>query len=109
MVGLFINTVPVRVRIVEGESVHDLLLRVQGDSISGLGHHYVQLADIQSESGFSGALFDHIVVYENYPVQERLESHSLISGCLGPLLWSRRTMVLRLCCPWRYFRGTLSL
>ncbi|MEI2270907.1 amino acid adenylation domain-containing protein [Sphingobacterium sp. ML3W] len=83
MVGLFINTVPVRVRIVEGESVHDLLLRVQGDSISGLGHHYVQLADIQSESGFSGALFDHIVVYENYPVQERLESSQFDFRVLG--------------------------
>ncbi|QNN43951.1 non-ribosomal peptide synthetase [Pedobacter roseus] len=70
MVGLFINTIPVRVRARGGMCFRDLLKEVQQEAISGMEHHYVQLAEIQSLSGVGGALFDHILVFENYPVQE---------------------------------------
>ncbi|QNN43948.1 amino acid adenylation domain-containing protein [Pedobacter roseus] len=70
MVGLFSNTIPVRVRARGGMCFRDLLKEVQQEAISGMEHHYVQLAEIQSLSGVGGALFDHILVFENYPVQE---------------------------------------
>ncbi|MET3038576.1 AMP-binding protein, partial [Chryseobacterium sp. NRRL B-14859] len=38
--------------------------------ISSTGYHYSQLADIQNESGLGKDLFDHILIYENYPVQD---------------------------------------
>ncbi|MGK8501584.1 non-ribosomal peptide synthase/polyketide synthase [Nocardia asiatica] len=67
MVGLFINTVPVRVRFDPSESVRELLVRTQGEQADLLDHHYVGLADIQAVAGIGG-LFDTLVVFESYPV-----------------------------------------
>ncbi|MEU4345754.1 amino acid adenylation domain-containing protein, partial [Nocardia sp. NPDC023852] len=67
MVGLFINTVPVRVRFDPSESVRELLTRTQGEQADLLDHHYVGLADIQAGAGIGG-LFDTLVVFESYPV-----------------------------------------
>ncbi|WP_153349233.1 non-ribosomal peptide synthetase, partial [Nocardia aurantia] len=67
MVGLFINTVPVRVAFDPAESVRQLLSRVQGQQADLLDHHYVGLADIQAAAGIGG-LFDSLVVFESYPV-----------------------------------------
>ncbi|WP_280486953.1 non-ribosomal peptide synthetase, partial [Nocardia cyriacigeorgica] len=67
MVGLFINTVPVRVRFDASESVLEVLSRTQGEQADLLDHHYVGLAEIQSAAGIGG-LFDTLVVFESYPV-----------------------------------------
>ena len=67
MVGLFINTIPVRVRLDPAESVRALLTRTQGEQADLLDHHYVGLADIQAAAGIGG-LFDTLVVFESYPV-----------------------------------------
>ena len=73
MIGLFINTVPVRIKSLEGIGVGELLKGVQKSFIEGTYHHYTQLAQIQTESKLGKNLFDHIVVFENYPVQEMVE------------------------------------
>ncbi|PWV46108.1 non-ribosomal peptide synthase protein (TIGR01720 family)/amino acid adenylation domain-containing protein, partial [Chitinophaga sp. S165] len=70
MVGLFINTIPVRIKYDDDTSVSGLLRQVQLDSINGLSHHHVQLAEIQSQSDLGRNLIDHILVFENYPVQD---------------------------------------
>ncbi|WP_354306170.1 condensation domain-containing protein, partial [Pedobacter sp. UYP1] len=70
MIGLFINTIPVRIGFGDEVPVASLLKSVQQDSIAGTSHHYTQLARIQSLSELTGELFDHILVFENYPVQE---------------------------------------
>ncbi|MFC8384149.1 non-ribosomal peptide synthase/polyketide synthase, partial [Nocardia sp. NPDC057272] len=67
MVGLFINTVPVRVRFDAAESVREVLTRTQGEQADLLDHHYIGLAEIQSAAGIGG-LFDSLVVFESYPV-----------------------------------------
>uniref|UniRef100_UPI0005667065 non-ribosomal peptide synthetase n=1 Tax=Nocardia sp. CNY236 TaxID=1169152 RepID=UPI0005667065 len=67
MVGLFINTVPVRVRIDPSESVRELLVRTQVEQADLLDHHYIGLADIQSAVGISG-MFDTLIVFESYPI-----------------------------------------
>nr|WP_225443677.1 non-ribosomal peptide synthase/polyketide synthase [Lolliginicoccus lacisalsi] len=67
MIGLFINTLPVRVTLDPAESLTDLLKRVQSEQANLLDHHYVQLADIQREVG-AGATFDTLAVFESYPV-----------------------------------------
>jgi amino acid adenylation domain-containing protein/non-ribosomal peptide synthase protein (TIGR01720 family) len=66
MVGLFVNTVPVRVRITAGETVADLLTRLQDEQVSLLEHQHVGLAEIQREAG-TGELFDSVMVFESYP------------------------------------------
>jgi natural product biosynthesis luciferase-like monooxygenase protein/amino acid adenylation domain-containing protein/non-ribosomal peptide synthase protein (TIGR01720 family) len=74
MVGLFINTIPVRVRVDEKASFNALVKEIQQNAILGADHHYAQLAQIQSESALVRDLFDHILVFENYPVQEMVEN-----------------------------------
>ncbi|MEU8824339.1 amino acid adenylation domain-containing protein [Streptomyces sp. NPDC048636] len=66
MVGLFSNTVPVRVRIDPAASLLDTLLRVQEGRVGLLAHHYLGLADLQRLTGL-GTLFDTAVVFENFP------------------------------------------
>ncbi|MBT3149522.1 amino acid adenylation domain-containing protein [Streptomyces sp. CHD11] len=65
-VGLFINTVPVRVRLTPGESLTGLLRRLQDEHAALLDHQHLGLADIQRTAG-GGELFDTLVVFENQP------------------------------------------
>src|SRR5699024_162951 len=69
MVGLFINTVPVRVRIDAAESVRGLIERIQAEQADLLDHHHVGLPQIQQAAGV-GALFDTLTVFESYPVDQ---------------------------------------
>jgi amino acid adenylation domain-containing protein/non-ribosomal peptide synthase protein (TIGR01720 family) len=66
MVGLFTNTVPVRLRLQLQESVRQVLLRLQSEQAQMLIHHHFSLVDIQRLAGL-GQLFDTLVAYENYP------------------------------------------
>ncbi|MGK5682605.1 amino acid adenylation domain-containing protein [Actinoplanes sp. URMC 104] len=66
MVGLFINTVPVRIRLRPHETWAQLLRRVQADQAALLDHQHVGLADIQRLAGL-GDLFDTLTVFESYP------------------------------------------
>ncbi|NLG54700.1 MAG: amino acid adenylation domain-containing protein, partial [Rhodococcus sp.] len=67
MVGLLVNTLPVRIHLDPTATVTQLLSRVQNEQSALLDHHYLGLADIQQEAG-AGAVFDTITVYESYPV-----------------------------------------
>ncbi|RLL65972.1 non-ribosomal peptide synthase/polyketide synthase [Streptomyces sp. Z26] len=66
MIGLFINTVPVRVRIDEREPLAAFLDRLQDEQSRLLAHQHLGLADIQRRAGL-GELFDTLVVFESYP------------------------------------------
>jgi amino acid adenylation domain-containing protein/non-ribosomal peptide synthase protein (TIGR01720 family) len=70
MIGLFINTIPVRIGFNETATIREVLKQVQQNSIAGLDHHYAQLANIHALTSLGRNLFDHIVIFENYPVQE---------------------------------------
>ncbi len=74
LVGLFVNTVPVRIRInnTEQQDFFQLLRTVQDDAISSRKYEYLPLADIQANALSRGDLIDHIMVFENYPVRERI-------------------------------------
>ncbi len=63
VVGLFINTVPVRVRLDGGQSVLQLLTGLQERQSELISHHHLGLPEIQK---MDGADFDTIVVFENY-------------------------------------------
>uniref|UniRef100_UPI000B1AA1BD condensation domain-containing protein n=1 Tax=Nocardia sienata TaxID=248552 RepID=UPI000B1AA1BD len=68
MIGLFINTVPVRVTLDHRETLTRLLTRVQAEQAGLLDHHYLGLTDIQQAAG-PGARFDTLTVFESYPVE----------------------------------------
>ncbi|MFJ9528252.1 amino acid adenylation domain-containing protein [Streptomyces cyaneofuscatus] len=68
MVGLFINTLPVRVRLRHDETLAALVRRTAGEQAALLAHHHVALARIQKLTGSGGPLFDTLCVFENYLV-----------------------------------------
>ncbi|OZG25974.1 non-ribosomal peptide synthetase [Williamsia sp. 1138] len=67
MVGLCINTVPVRVVIDADEPISALLQRQQAEQTRLLEHHYLGLVDVQAAAG-PGSLFDTLTVFESYPL-----------------------------------------
>jgi amino acid adenylation domain-containing protein/non-ribosomal peptide synthase protein (TIGR01720 family) len=67
ILGLFINTVPDRVRLDAAESVRDLLRRRQDERTALMGHEHLGLGAIQRAAGTgSGALFDTLFVLQNF-------------------------------------------
>ena len=66
MVGLLINTVPVRATVTATTTTEELLDRLQTAHIDTLEHQHLALADILRITGHA-ALFDTLFVYENYP------------------------------------------
>ncbi|MBL1118510.1 amino acid adenylation domain-containing protein [Streptomyces sp. 110] len=67
MVGLFINTLPVRVALRPEESWERLLTRLQEQQSALMEHQYIGLHDTQRLAGV-GELFDTLTVFENYPL-----------------------------------------
>ncbi|MCB5183283.1 condensation domain-containing protein, partial [Streptomyces antimicrobicus] len=67
LVGLFINTLPVRVRLDPARSLLDLLRTLQDQQADLMNAQHIGLTDIQALVGV-GELFDTITVSENYPV-----------------------------------------
>jgi hypothetical protein len=65
MVGLFINTLPVRVRINPAETLGGWLASLQASQSRADQHAHLPLRAIQGELG---PLFDVLMVFESYPV-----------------------------------------
>ncbi len=70
MMGLFINTIPVRVSTENTHRVAELLKAVQKNALESDEHSYNALAEVQSLSELGRGLFDHIMVFENFPLGE---------------------------------------
>ncbi|MFL9459672.1 non-ribosomal peptide synthase/polyketide synthase [Scytonema tolypothrichoides VB-61278_2] len=78
MVGLFINTLPVRVQVSANTQLLDLLKDLQAQQVESEQYSYSSLADIQglSEVPREMSLFESLVVFENYPVDATMRSHN---------------------------------
>src|ERR1700722_2084548 len=74
MVGLFINTLPVRLQLQDTETVVESLQRLQGQQIEARHYGYSPLVEVHGWSDVPRAmpLFETIFVFENYPVDEAL-------------------------------------
>ncbi|MGE2722240.1 amino acid adenylation domain-containing protein, partial [Mycolicibacterium celeriflavum] len=66
MVGLLINTVPVRARIAPNTTTSDLLSQLQSAHNDTLEHQHLALSEMHRITGHE-RLFDTVFVYENYP------------------------------------------
>ncbi|WP_315787594.1 MULTISPECIES: non-ribosomal peptide synthetase, partial [unclassified Bradyrhizobium] len=80
-VGLFINTLPLRVGLSGRVTVLDWLGEIQVRQSELTDYQYSALADVQRWSDVSGGtpLFDSIVVFENYPaeLQAQARDHTI--------------------------------
>ncbi|MEU8988358.1 amino acid adenylation domain-containing protein, partial [Streptomyces sp. NPDC048558] len=80
MVGLFINTLPLRIRLRPEQTAGDLLGRVHRAQAELIAHQYLGLSEVQHRTGL-GPLFDTSVVFENFP----FESGPAVSDEADPL------------------------
>ncbi|WP_299315983.1 amino acid adenylation domain-containing protein, partial [uncultured Aquimarina sp.] len=46
---------------------------LQEESISGTSHHYLNLSEVQSQSELGMDLINHIMIFENFPIQEAIK------------------------------------
>nr|WP_066897362.1 condensation domain-containing protein [Mycolicibacterium houstonense] len=68
MVGLLINTVPVRATITPATTIAGLLDALQRQHTDTLDHQHLALSEIHRAMGHD-QLFDTLFVYQNYPVE----------------------------------------
>ncbi|KAF1066839.1 MAG: Linear gramicidin synthase subunit B [Pseudomonas citronellolis] len=77
LLGLFINTLPIAQAPSDELELGQWLRQLQADNAAVREYEHTPLYDIQRWAGFSGqALFDSIIVFENYPVDEALRTAS---------------------------------
>jgi mycobactin peptide synthetase MbtF len=69
MVGMFINTVPLRVRLDPREAVGRQCLELQREFAALRDYSYLGHAELRSVGGV-GEMFDTLLVYENFPPGE---------------------------------------
>jgi amino acid adenylation domain-containing protein len=89
MIGLFINTLPVRVRVDDERLVAELLRDLRAQSLAMRDHEHTALVEVhgQSEIPRGTPLFETLLMFEN-----RELNHSLRAG--GDAGWSGRTATL---------------
>ncbi|HTC50031.1 MAG TPA: amino acid adenylation domain-containing protein [Candidatus Aquilonibacter sp.] len=75
MVGLFINTQPMRVKIASGQQVVDWLKQIQAQCLAAQAYQYAPLQSVQEWSDLERGkpLFDTLVVFKNYPVRKGVD------------------------------------
>ncbi|MFD3938565.1 amino acid adenylation domain-containing protein [Streptomyces sp. NPDC058611] len=64
-IGMFLNTVPLRIALRPEETVADLLRRVQSERMALMDHEYLGLAELQRAGGHP-VLFDTLYVLQNF-------------------------------------------
>ncbi|MGK4008334.1 non-ribosomal peptide synthase/polyketide synthase [Sorangium sp. So ce1036] len=80
MVGLFINTLPLRARWSGAERVVEWLKRLQAEQVELRAHEATPLYEVQRSSAVGGgrALFDTLLLFENYPVDEAAQQAEVL-------------------------------
>ncbi|HEX9981849.1 MAG TPA: amino acid adenylation domain-containing protein, partial [Thermoanaerobaculia bacterium] len=71
MIGLFINTVPVKIAFAPNAPASSLVADVHRAFQQSQEHSYLPLNEIQKQSGIAAGapLFDSLLVFENYPIE----------------------------------------
>ncbi|SHN40674.1 non-ribosomal peptide synthetase [Chitinophaga sp. CF418] len=73
LLGLFINTLPVRIRWDE-HTIASLLAAARQYLFDIQEHQYLSLAEIQACSALKKELLDHVLIFENYPLSNMEKS-----------------------------------
>ena len=78
MVGLFINSLPLRIKIRPDSTVLDWLQTLFAQNQDMRRYEYTPLTQVQgwSEVARGTPLFETLLVFENYPINQALEEHA---------------------------------
>ncbi len=91
-IGLFINTLPVIASPRAEQSLDSWLQAVQAQNLALREFEHTALLDIQRWAGQGGeALFDSLLVFENYPIAQALEQGAPDGLRFGPPLTQEQT------------------
>ncbi|BBP58423.1 non-ribosomal peptide synthase/polyketide synthase [Pseudomonas sp. St316] len=91
-IGLFINTLPVIASPQAGQSLDSWLQAVQAQNLMLREFEHTALLDIQRWAGQGGeALFDSLLVFENYPIAQALEQGAPDGLRFGPPITQEQT------------------
>ncbi|KAA6473647.1 non-ribosomal peptide synthetase [Bacillus swezeyi] len=82
MVGLFINTIPVRIDTQPEMTVAQVLKMNQERALASQPYETYPLYEIQAQTEQKQQLINHIMVFENYPVEEQMEHMKHDHGAL---------------------------
>jgi amino acid adenylation domain-containing protein/non-ribosomal peptide synthase protein (TIGR01720 family) len=77
MVGLFINTLPLKITYLPEDSLITFLKRIQTDAQNLNDYAYMPLSKIQASLGVKESLFNVLLVFENYPIDAILEKNHI--------------------------------
>jgi len=77
IMGLFINTVPMRITLESGQSFSEIAHRLQEKLLKSQQFGFLALGEIQKYASIQGSLLEHLYIYENYPVEKEIRSRRL--------------------------------
>ncbi|SHJ99100.1 AMP-binding enzyme, partial [Clostridium cavendishii DSM 21758] len=72
MVGIFINTIPLRIKIKEKMTFKEILDEINTRFLESSKYDYYPLSAVQALSEAKNNLINHIMVFENYPLDSEL-------------------------------------
>ncbi|MGW0509906.1 amino acid adenylation domain-containing protein [Streptomyces olivaceoviridis] len=70
MIGLFANTLPVRADVRPGRTAGELFRDLARQQVAMMPHEHLPLAEVQAACGIQGELFDTVLAFQNYPLDE---------------------------------------
>ena len=79
VVGLCINSVPVRLKFDYNDTVVEALRKVQSQAAETNEHDYCPLAEIIAQTELKSELFQSIMAFENYPDEEKADEPAGLS------------------------------
>ena len=85
IVGLFSNTIPVRVSYGSKETPRELLKRLQNENIDSTPHHFLNISEVQRQSTLNKSLINTIMIFENYVIHDLNLDESLDMGQIGQI------------------------
>ncbi|MFD7450268.1 amino acid adenylation domain-containing protein [Kitasatospora sp. NPDC059827] len=70
MIGLFANTLPVRADLRPDRRASDLFAALAAQQLAMMPHEHLPLAEVQAASGVRGELFDTVLAFQSFPLDE---------------------------------------
>ncbi|MFF2078105.1 amino acid adenylation domain-containing protein [Kitasatospora sp. NPDC058162] len=70
MIGLFANTLPVRADLRPDRRASELFAALAAQQLAMMPHEHLPLAEVQAASGVRGELFDTVLAFQSFPMDE---------------------------------------
>ncbi|MET7018847.1 amino acid adenylation domain-containing protein [Bacillus mycoides] len=78
MVGLFINTIPLRVNTNVEKRYKEIIKKIKADFDENELYRYVSIAEIQKNTEVKSGLINTLMVFENYPIDKNLINDGIL-------------------------------